>query len=269
MGLNEAVPPHVTSHYTTVGVSLLGIGGILYTLTYYLMARQSLRERTYAMPLLPLAFNFAWEAIMLFYVSEELHEQVIFTLWILLDVGLVYTVIKYGANEWAHAPVLARNLGKILMAMIAWWGWALYALCTWWLRNNVGKKAGIFYQGVEGPDVMELGFWTALVAQVVLSCALLAQILVRGNSGGTSYTIWACRFFGSLSGLNGNYFWLWWAWPEAHEYFVNPFAICLLITWVVADVAYLFVLVEVKKTEVVLEDGRKVRGAVTYVAKTS
>jgi len=269
MGLNEVPPPHVSPYYTTIGVSLLGVGGVLYTLTYYLMTRQSLRERTYAMPLLPLAFNFAWEAIMLFYVSEELHEQAIFTLWILLDAGLVYTVVKYGAYEWTHAPVLARNLGKILAAMIAWWGWALYAVCAWWLRNDVGKKAGIFYQGVEGPDVVELGFWTALVAQIVLSCASLAQILVRGNSGGTSYTIWSCRFVGSLFGLNGNYLWLWWAWPEAHEYFVNPFAICLLITWVVADLAYLFVLVEVKKTEVVLEDGRKVRGGMTYAAKVA
>jgi len=38
---------------------------------------------------------------------------------------------------------------------------------------------------------------------------------------------------------------------------------------VVADLAYLFVLVEVKKTEVVLEDGRKVRGGMTYAAKVA
>jgi hypothetical protein len=269
MGLNEMPPAHVSSNYTAIGVSLLGIGGILYTLTYYLMTHQSLRDRTYAMPLLPLSFNFAWEAIFLFYVSEEFHEQAIFTLWMLLDLGLVYAVTTYGSQEWTHAPVLARHLGKILAAMIAWWGWALYAVCAWWIKNDVGKKAGIFYQGVEGPDVVELGFWTALVAQVVLSCASLAQILVRGNSGGTSYTIWACRFFGSLSGINLNYLWLWWAWSEAHEYFMNPFATCMLVTWIAADVVYLFVLVEVKKTEVISADGRKVRGGTTYARKTS
>jgi hypothetical protein len=269
MGLNEIPPDHVTSYYTAIGVSLLGIGGILYTLTYYLMARRSLIERTYAMPLLPLAFNFAWEAVMLFYVSEEVHEQAIFALWILFDTGLVYTVVKYGEREWAHAPVIAENVGKILAGMIAWWGWVMYAFCRWWVTNDIGKKPGIFYQGVEGPDVVELGFWTALVAQVVLSVASLAQILARGNSGGTSYAIWACRFFGSLIGINWNFLWLWWAWPEAHGYFVNPFAICMLLTWVAADVAYLLVLIEIKKTEVVLDDGAKVRGGMVHTEKVS
>ncbi|KAF2686821.1 phospholipase D/nuclease [Lentithecium fluviatile CBS 122367] len=260
MGLNET-PPHVPSTYTPIGIALLGIGGILYTITYYLMTRQAQRDRTYAMPLLPLAFNFAWEATFLFYVSEEVHEKVIFTLWILIDIGLVHDVIRYGANEWTHAPVIAKNLGKILAVMVAWWGWALFAVCRWWITNDVGRKVGIVYQGVEGPDVVELGFWTALVAQVVLSFASLAQILVRRNTGGTSYTIWTCRVLGSLSGLNANYLWLWWAWPEAHEYLKNPFAICLLVSWVVADMIYLFVLMDAKRTEVVLKDGRKVAGS--------
>ena len=269
MGLYEVSPPHVTAYYTSIGVSLLGVGGVLYTVTYYLMARQSLRDRTYGMPLLPLAFNFAWEVIFLFYVSEDLHEKIIFTLWLLLDVGLVYAVFEYGVREWAHAPVIVRNLRTIFTAMIAWWGWVLYAICAWWIENDVGKKTGIFYHGVEGPDVVELGFWTASVAQVVLSCASLAQILVRDSSRGTSYTIWSCRFVGSLVGLNCNYLWLWWAWPEAHEYFVNPVAVCLLVTWVVADVAYFFVLVDVKKKEMITRDGKKVESGVALAAKAT
>jgi hypothetical protein len=50
---------------------------------------------------------------------------------------------------------------------------------------------------------------------------------------------------------------------------VNPFAICMLLTWVAADVAYLLVLIEIKKTEVVLDDGAKVRGGMVHTEKVS
>ncbi|KAF2710064.1 hypothetical protein K504DRAFT_377707 [Pleomassaria siparia CBS 279.74] len=259
MGSNDIPPPHVSPSYRSISTQLLGAGGIFYTATYILMTRQSLRDRTYAMPLFSLAFNFGWEIVFALYVAESLPEKTIFTTWLLIDIGLVYAVVKYGAGEWGHAPVVGRNIGKIFAAMVAWWCWALWALCVWWVdeKDPVNPKAGKLYKGVEGIDTTELGFWTALVAQVVLSVGLLAQIIVRGNSGGSSYAIWATRFFGSVMGLNGYYAYCWWVWPEAHAYFVNPFAVCLWTTWAMADLAYLVVLRSVRKTETVLGDGRK------------
>jgi len=269
MGLNDIVPPHVTPAYLPVGITLFTGGGVLYTVLYYLMARQSLQDRAYAMPLLALGFNVAWEGVFLFYVSEDIYEKVVYALWILLDMGIVYSAVKHGPIEWTHAPAIARNLGKIITVIIAWWGWLIFAMSSWWLNNNIGRKTGILYRGAEGPDPRELGFWTALFGQVVLSCTSLAQILARGNGRGTSYAIWFCRFFGSAVGLNANYLWLWWAWPEGHGYVMNPVAICFMITWVMADLAYLYVLRGVKKTEVVLESGRKVKAGSWHMAKKS
>lgn len=130
--------------------------------------------------------------------------------------------------------------------MVLWWYWALCALCTWWVDvdNPVNPKAGKIYK--------ELGFWTAMVVQIV----------ARRNSGGASYAIWTTRFLGSVAGLNGYYAYCWWVWSEAHGYFVNPFAVCLWVTWVVADLAYLFILREVKRTEIALKSGSKLRGEV-------
>ena len=39
---------------------------------------------------------------------------------------------------------------------------------------------------------------------------------------------------------------------------MHPLAVCWWVTWVVADMLYLGVLREVKKTEIILKDGRKV-----------
>lgn len=189
----------------------------------------------------------------------------------LIDLGLVYTVVQYGANEWRHAPAVGKNIGKMFAGMLAWWCIALYSISIWWLNpaDPVNPKDGKVYKGIRGIDADELGFWTALVAQVVLSVMSLAQIIIRGNSGGSSYGIWFTRFVGSLAGLNMNYAYCWWVWPEAHGYVAIPIVVLMMATWVIADLAYLVVLYNVRQTEVVLEDGRKVRGGFASSSKSS
>jgi len=262
MTRHDVLPPHVDPSIRTVNDGCLAVGGVTYTICYVLMTRQSIRDRTYAMPLFPLALNFAWEIVFALFVAEEVREQAIFTIWMIIDLGLVYALVRYGAHEWKHAPVVGRHIGKIFAVMLAWWCIALYAVSAWWTdrANPVNPKAGKMYMGVKGIDTDELGYWTALIAQVFLSVMSLAQIVVRGNSGGSSYAIWTTRFVGSLSGLNLNYGYCWWVWPEAHLYAANPIAVVMMVTWVLADLAYLVVLHDVKQTEVVLGSGRKVKG---------
>ncbi|EDU42784.1 conserved hypothetical protein [Pyrenophora tritici-repentis Pt-1C-BFP] len=171
MSRNSLLPPHVDPVVFQVGDALLGIGGLGYTICYGLIARQSIRDKTYTMPLFSLAFNFAWEIVFAVFVAEEAESRAIFALWMLIDITLVYTTIKYGALEWKHAPVVGRNIGKIFFVMLAWCCVGLYAISAWWLdpENPVNPKVGKIYRGTKGVDVNELGFWTSLVVQVVLS----------------------------------------------------------------------------------------------------
>ncbi|KAH7091952.1 tyrosyl-DNA phosphodiesterase-domain-containing protein [Paraphoma chrysanthemicola] len=250
------LPPHVDPSLRDVNDVFLGIGGIGYTLCYVLMTRKSIQDCTYAMPLFSLAFNFAWEIIFALFVAVEIREVTMFTIWMLIDLGLVYAVLKYGANEWKTAPLVGENIGKLFAIMLAWWCMILYAISVWWLdpSNPVNPKAGKSYKGIDGLDTDELGYWTALLAQVVLSGMSLAQILMRGSSRGSSYAIWTTRFVGSLSGLNLNYGYCWWVWPEAHEYVASPVAVGMMVTWVLADLAYLAVLFSVRPTPMSLRD---------------
>ncbi|ORX99423.1 tyrosyl-DNA phosphodiesterase-domain-containing protein [Clohesyomyces aquaticus] len=263
MGSNDIPPPHVPSTYHATCTVLLGSAGFLWTLTYVLMTQQSLRDRTYPMPIFALAFNFAWEIVFALYVTETAQEKAVFGTWMALDIGLMYTIVKYGANEWKHAPIVGRHIGTILFGCVLWVSWALWAVCVWWLNldDPVNPKAGKIYRGVIGPDTTELGYWTTALPQLVLSVQLLAQIVVRGHSGGASYSIWATRFFGSLTGQIMYYGYCSYVWPEAHGYFISHLSICIQVAWVLADLAYLFVLRGVKRSEVVLKDGRKIRGS--------
>lgn len=67
----------------------------------------------------------------------------------------------------------------------------------------------------------------------------------------------ATRTLGSMVGLYMNYGWAWYMWREAHEYFMSPFGIFLWGTGLVCDLIYPFAFAGIKKTEMVLLDGRK------------
>lgn len=62
-----------------------------------------------------------------------------------------------------------------------------------------------------------------------------------------------------MVGCNGI---LWYWWPEAHGYFVNPFGMFLLYTTVSCDLIYPLLLWHVRATEKELPDGRLVSGEV-------
>ena len=251
MARSTPLPPHIDPGIFLICDVLLAINGLSYTVCYILIARQSIRDKTYTMPLLSLALNFAWEIVCAVYVTEEAEKKAVIALWMLIDLALVYTTVKHGETEWKHAPAIGRNLGKIFSVLLAWSCIGFYALSVWWLdpENPVNPKVGKTYRGYNGIDADEFLFWTALVVQNVLSVSSLAQIIIRGSSRGTSYSIWATRFIGSVAGMNLSFGYCWWVWPEIHGYFVNPFAVWMLVTWLVADLGYLVVLRNVRGAE--------------------
>ncbi|KAL3424677.1 hypothetical protein PVAG01_03958 [Phlyctema vagabunda] len=263
MGSNDIPPPHVARHVVPVCNGLLQIGGTLWTICYVLMVRESLRTKSYGMPLFALAFNLAWEVVYAVVVAEERLEQFCFGVWLVIDCGLVYGVVRHGRNEWAHAPLVQRHVGLLFGLLAAACVLAHWTFARWWLAHGFGGgRPGKSYGGVDAAvDTTELGYWTAMLAQVILSAMSLAQLLVREHSGGVSWSIWAARALGSVVGLDAQYAWAWYYWRDAHEYFMSPFSVFLWSTGLLCDAVYPFVLWRVRKTERVAEDGRKIRGS--------
>ncbi|KAI1862364.1 uncharacterized protein JN550_010226 [Neoarthrinium moseri] len=169
-------------------------GVLFWDLAYILMTRRSLKTRSYGMPILGLAINVAWEVIYGFYVAEIWLEKLGFIFWLLLDLGLVYTTIRFAPEDWATtSPWVGRNITYILASMLLVGCWGHLAFASWWLESpgtGFGSKAGKWWRGQEGFDTTELAYWSAGVSQMVLSAASLAMLMVRGHSGGTSYAIW-------------------------------------------------------------------------------
>lgn len=190
MGSNDIPPPHVPSFFLPVSNALLQAGGSLWTLCYILLTLQSFKDHTYGMPLFALAFNFAWEIIYALFVAESRLEQIVFSIWLLIDLGLVYGLLTFGKEEWNHSPLVKKHLGKIFWGLVLWCCLAHWTFAKWWIENEVGKKEGKFYGGVVAGDTTELGFWSAVVSQVYLSVASLGQLFIRRHTGGVSWGIW-------------------------------------------------------------------------------
>lgn len=92
------------------------IGGIFWSMTYVLIIRRGMIDKTYGMPLAALCANISWEAIFSFIYPHSPPQIYINYIWFLLDVFIVLQFLKYGASEF---PALSykKILATFLLAL--------------------------------------------------------------------------------------------------------------------------------------------------------
>lgn len=152
--------------------ALMGVGW----LTNYLgMIYKSNQEKTYGMALMPLCCNFAWElTYALVYPFQSKLEQYVHTTGLALNCLVMYTAVRYAHGEWAHAPLVQRNLPLLFVVTVAGF-----------VSGHVAFAAQL------GPSLAQA--WSAFACQLLLSVGGLCQLLSRGHSRGASYTLWYVR----------------------------------------------------------------------------
>jgi len=103
-------------------------------------------------------------------------EYVTFLPYFLIDLGIVYTTVKFGAREWQHSPLVGQNLVMIITigsAMMLAAHWTFVELFT---------------------DFTEASFWSGYACQILVSWSAIAHLFVRGSTRGHTMTIWSsCR----------------------------------------------------------------------------
>jgi hypothetical protein len=83
----------------------LAVGsGLFWTLTYVLIIRRGLADRTYGMPLVALCANLSWEFI--FSVIRPHHgvQHIVDIVWLCLDLVIAYTAVRFGPREFPYLP---------------------------------------------------------------------------------------------------------------------------------------------------------------------
>ena len=193
MGSNDIPPADRPAWLIPLSLVFLGLGCAMWSAAYVLMTIRSFKTKSYSMPIFALSLDLGWELVYAFYVSEMPLEYLGFGTWLVLDMGLLITTLKFGRYEWEHSPAIGRHLGALILVMTAFGIVGNYAFASWWLSEpgrGFGDKTGKFWGGREGHDCTELAYWSAAALQVPASAGSLAMLLVRGHSGGASYTIW-------------------------------------------------------------------------------
>ncbi|KAH7242015.1 hypothetical protein BKA59DRAFT_513525 [Fusarium tricinctum] len=265
MGSSDIPPPSAPAWLVPASTACLSAGITFWLLAYILMVRRSLATHATPAPLLALGLNLAWEVVYAFGVCEAPIETFGFTLWLLLDIPVLYATIKTAPRSFSTSPLVARNVPLLLFIIFVAGLVGNGMFVWWWLKEphrGYGIKWGKTWKGLEARDTTELAFWSAGVAQMIFSVSALAMLLQRGHSGGQSYAIWFCRFVGTVMGLPISCIMLWWYWPEAHGFVFHPLGLFFVGTSILCDLAYPFLLAYVRTTERVLPDGSLTDGRV-------
>ncbi|KAG5743198.1 hypothetical protein H9Q69_012848 [Fusarium xylarioides] len=135
---------------------LMGIG---WTTNYIGMVYKSLQDETYAMSLMALCCNFAWELTyaLMYPFGSDLEMYVHFS-GLILNCGVMYTAVKNAHREWGHAPLVQRNLPLIFIICVAGFMSGHVALAT-----QIGPSFSRFFGSLVlvPQDILRDKYWRA------------------------------------------------------------------------------------------------------------
>ncbi|ESQ09519.1 MAG: hypothetical protein N838_24615 [Thiohalocapsa sp. PB-PSB1] len=161
---------------------LMIFSGACWTLVYLDGIRLGLRDRTYAIPFCALALNLAWEllnAVIEFRESGLVTQVWISSIWLLLDLGILYTFLRYGRREFPERLPSSWFLPWTLLAIAV----ALVLQLAF---------------------ILEFGFlvgraYAAFLQNLLMSVLFIGMLVRRGHRGGQSLTIAVSKWLGTLA----------------------------------------------------------------------
>ncbi|EKG10435.1 hypothetical protein MPH_12534 [Macrophomina phaseolina MS6] len=224
----NAVPPHW--HAKIVPDIFTAVSGVLWSVSYILMTIQGYKDKSYAMPIYCLCLNITWEFVFGFVYGPGLVNQITFAQFMIVDLFLFHSILKFGPNDWRHQPLVARNLSWIIAVGCA--------VCLW-LHLAVAAT----FVPLVGRQVV---FFTAWPMQLIIGIGCVAQVLARGHDAGQSMAIWWTRFLGTVA-AGCCFYWRIYFWPERYGYAWTPYGALLLVGSHISDLAYPFALAYVRK----------------------
>ena len=161
-------------HAKIVPDAFTAVSGVLWSVSYILMTLKGYRDKSYAMPIYCLCLNITWEFVFGFIYGPGLVNQIVFAQYMVVDVFLFHSILKFGPKEWGHSPLVARNLG-----------WIIAVGCAVSLYLHLTLAAT--YVPSMGRQVV---FFTAWPMQNAISLGSIAQLISRGHARGHSMAIW-------------------------------------------------------------------------------
>lgn len=188
---------------------LLMLGsGLFWTITYILIIRRSILDRTYGMPLVALCANISWEFIFSFILPSSSIQRIVNIVWFILDAGILACFLRYGRNEFA-------KLSK----------WTFFTIFGLSLATSFGAVLLVTL------EFHDSGAYSAFGQNLMMSVLFILMLYRRGSLRGQSIAIAISKLLGTA--LASLAFFLYTA--ISHHSVLLPF---LYVSILVYDVIY-------------------------------
>jgi hypothetical protein len=149
-------------------------GGLFWTITYILIIRRSILDRTYGMPLAALCANISWEFIFSFVLPSSSIQRIVNIVWFILDAGILACFLRYGRNELA-------NLSK----------WTFFTAFGLTLATSFGAVLLVTLEFHDG------GTYSAFGQNLMMSALFILMLYRRGSLRGQSIAIAVSKLLGT------------------------------------------------------------------------
>jgi len=202
---------------------MLPIGGLFWTLAYLLIFLKGIKDKSYGMPLVPMAFNFTWELIHSFIYPSNGISLYLNISWFLIDLGIVYTYFRYSYNSFT----IFYSIKKM-----HWLGLSLSTFFIAFMLNFYGE---LFFSVLQNKITKELIYAEVLVGFIVfipIPACMIVRLFQQKNSIGQSFIIALCLAISIIS------YTLEISFNPFHHQWGNPFMMSLMATCVIFQLYY-------------------------------
>lgn len=161
--------------------NLWSLGGLgAWTVVYVLMIRRGIKDKSYGMPVIALCVDIGWETYYTFFAASPLANKVGVGLYLITDLGVLATCLKYGKSDF-DSPMIKKHFnGMVVAALIA--GFFVVRRFDLSFHDPVGAVSATF-------------------TTMLLSVSLVAMILRRNSVAGQSFVIGVLILAGDVCGL--------------------------------------------------------------------
>jgi len=176
--------------------------GLAWTIVYIALIYRGLKDKSYGMPLVPLALNFAWELVFsIIYPPSTtgIAGTIINGIWMLCDIGILYTYFRYSYNYFYNRYKITK---------LTWIGLSIFAfIVSFEIMFIGGPFFGQFKYYFNG-DIFQGAIFIAYIQNLIISVCFILMIWERRDSKGQSLTIGVFKCIGT--GLTVGIYYLFW-----------------------------------------------------------
>jgi len=158
--------------------------GLFWIITYILIIYKGWKDKKYAMPMVAICANIAWEFIFTFLYPPNDLQRIITFIWLVLDIFILMQFLRFAPPEFRK--VLSKKL--------------LYASFLITLIFSMLMILGIVHQFQDFE-----GKYAAFFQNLMMSVLFIGLLLRRGNLDGQSMGIAVCKMIGTLFAAVGFY----------------------------------------------------------------